>query len=278
MSFSAYRAQYWQGVRDLLPLVSGVLPFGLIAGANGVALGMAPETVMGMTLLFFAGSAQLAAYQLIQENAPFVIIVITSVVVNLRFAIYSATFAPLLGPLKRRHRWPIAYLLSDQVYGLCAVPDQMSRTDGERLWYMVGVATSMGVSWILSVIAGIALGASIPPEWSLEFTIPLAFLAMLVATITRPVMLLVATVSGTCAVLFQLLPYNSGFIVAVVAGVAAGWLLPGVFKQNKSGLLKSKASKLKASKSKASESKASESKTSESKTSKLKTSKTEEEG
>ncbi|WP_028301701.1 AzlC family ABC transporter permease [Oceanospirillum beijerinckii] len=244
MQFCTYRAQYWQGTRDLLPLVSGVLPFGLIAGANGVALGMNPETIMGMTLLFFAGSAQLAAYQLIQEGAPFVIILVTSVVVNLRFAIYSATFAPLLAPLKKHQRWPIAYLLSDQVYGLCAIPDQMAKSDGERLWYLIGVATSMWLSWILSVIGGVALGASIPAAWSLEFTIPLAFLAMLVATITRPVMLLVSTVSGVCAVLFQLLPYNSGFIVAVVTGVIAGLLLPNFLltralssnklKQNKS--------------------------------------------
>ncbi len=232
MQFNTYRAQFWQGVRDLLPLVSGVLPFGLIAGANGVALGMSPETIMGMTMLFFAGSAQLAAYQLIQENAPFVIILVTSVVVNLRFAIYSATFAPLLAPLKKHQRWPIAYLLSDQVYGLCAIPDQMAKSDGERLWYLIGVASSMWLSWILSVIAGVALGASIPAAWSLEFTIPLAFLAMLVSTITRPVMLLVATVSGVCAVLFQLLPYNSGFIVAVVAGVVAGLLLPNFLPAN----------------------------------------------
>lgn len=226
MPLSAYREAFWQGVRDLLPLVSGVLPFGLIAGANGVALGMSPETIMGMTVLFFAGSAQLAAYQLIQENAPFVIILVTSVVVNLRFAIYSATFAPLLAPMKRIKRWPLAYLLSDQVYGLCSVPAQQQRSDGERLWYLIGVATSMWLSWVLSVIAGIALGASIPSEWSLEFTIPLAFLAMLVSTITRPILLIVAIVSGLSAVLFQLLPYNSGFIVAVAAGVVAGLLLP----------------------------------------------------
>jgi len=226
MQFSTYRAEFWQGVRDLLPLVSGVLPFGLIAGANGVTLGMSPETIMGMTVLFFAGSAQLATYQLIQENAPFVIILVTSVVVNLRFAIYSATFAPLLAPMKRIKRWPLAYLLSDQVYGLCSVPAQQQRSDGERLWYLIGVATSMWLSWILSVIAGIALGASIPTEWSLEFTIPLAFLAMLVATITRPILLVVAVVSGFSTLLFQLLPYNSGFIVAVAAGVIAGLVSP----------------------------------------------------
>ncbi|MBQ0784656.1 MAG: AzlC family ABC transporter permease [Amphritea sp.] len=226
-----HRKQFWLGVRDLLPLVSGVLPFGLIAGATGVSLGMTPEMVMGMTVLFFAGSAQLAAYSLIQDNAPFIIIMITAVVVNLRFAIYSATFAPLLGPLKKRYRLPLAYMLSDQVYGLCSMPEQQQKSDSERLWYLTGVAVSMALSWILSVVLGIALGASIPSHWSLEFTIPLAFLAMLVTTISNRQLFMVALISGSCAIGFQLLPYNTGFIVAVVAGVSAGLLIPGLWQK-----------------------------------------------
>ena len=78
MHFNDYRQQFWQGAKDLLPLASGVIPFGLITGANGVSLGMSPEMIIGMTVLFYAGSAQLAAYQLIQENAAFVIIVLTA--------------------------------------------------------------------------------------------------------------------------------------------------------------------------------------------------------
>lgn len=230
MEFRNSKQAFWLGVRDLLPLVSGVLPFGLIAGATGVSLGMSPEMVMGMTVLFFAGSAQLAAYSLIQDNAPFVIILVTAVVVNLRFAIYSATFAPLLGPLKKRYRLPLAYMLSDQMYGLCSMPEQMQKSTLERIWYLAGVSIAMSVSWVISVILGVALGAGIPPHWSLEFTIPLAFLAMLVSTISSGLLFMVALISGSCAVLFQLLPYNLGFIVAVVAGVTGGALLPGLLK------------------------------------------------
>lgn len=233
MHFSNHRQQFWQGVRDLLPLVSGVLPFGLIAGATGLTLGMSPDTIMAMTVLFYAGAAQLAAYQLIQDNAPLVIIVMTSVVVNLRFAIYSATFAPLIAPLKPRYRYPLAYLLSDQAYGLCNVPEQLTRPSGERLWYLVGVATTMWLAWTISVILGIALGASIPAHWSLEFTIPLAFLAMLVATVTSRRLLMVAVVAGLGAIAFQALPYNLGFILAVTAGVCCGLWLPGL--QNRGG-------------------------------------------
>lgn len=228
-----HRQQFWLGVRDLLPLVSGVLPFGLIAGATGISMGMTPEMVMGMTALFFAGSAQLAAYSLIQDNAPFIIILFTVVVINLRFVIYSASFAPLLGPLKKRHRLPLTYLLSDQVYGLCAMPEQQAKSKSERVWYMTGVAISMAVSWIFSVALGVVLGASIPAHWSLEFTIPLAFLAMLVTSINNRLLFMVALASGSCAMAFQLFPYNTGFIAAVVAGVCAGLFIPKLFEKGK---------------------------------------------
>lgn len=226
-----YQQAFWLGVRDLMPLVSGVLPFGLIAGATGVSMGMTPEMIMGMTILFFAGSAQLAAYSLIQDNAPFIIIVFTVLVINFRFVIYSASFAPLLGPLKKRYRLPLTFMLSDQVYGLCSMPEQQAKSKGERVFYLAGVAISMALSWFISVALGVALGASIPASWSLEFTIPLAFLAMLVTTITNRRLFLVACISALCAIAFQLLPYNIGFIAAVVAGVSCGLLLPNLLQK-----------------------------------------------
>lgn len=226
-----YQQAFWLGVRDLMPLVSGVLPFGLIAGATGVSMGMTPEMIMGMTILFFAGSAQLAAYSLIQDNAPFIIIVFTVLVINLRFVIYSASFASLLGPLKKRYRLPLTFMLSDQVYGLCSMPEQLVKSNVERIYYYAGVAISMALSWFCSVALGIALGASIPAHWSLEFTIPLAFLAMLVTTINSRLLFFVACISGTCAIAFQLLPYNIGFIAAVMAGVLCGVLVPNLLKK-----------------------------------------------
>lgn len=221
-----YRKQFWLGARDLMPLLSGVIPFGLIVGATGGSLGMSPEMVVGMSALFFAGSAQLAAYSLIQDNAPFIIILLTTMVINLRFAIYSATFAPLLGPLPKRYRFTLSYMLSDQTYGLCSLPVQMEKTRPQRIWYLAGVTLTLYVAWMISVIFGVILGAGIPAHWSLEFTIPLAFLAMLVATITSRLLFLVAVISGSCAILFQQLPFNTGFIVAVAAGVVGGLWLP----------------------------------------------------
>ena len=212
-----------EGVKDLLPMIPGVLPFGLITGANSASLGLSPEMTIGATLLFFAGSAQLAAYQLIQENALPVVILVTTLMINIRFVIYSAAFAPLLHSMKIRHKWPLAYLLSDQAYGLCVSKFAPNDHGREKLFYYIGAAVAMWASWVAFVIMGMFIGEKIPSSWSLEFAIPLAFLAMLVSIIRDRVSLMTAVFSAVIASCLAYLPYNLGFILAIVGGVAAGF-------------------------------------------------------
>ncbi|MHA6964516.1 AzlC family ABC transporter permease [Zobellella denitrificans] len=219
---SGGRRFFLEGAKDLLPMIPGVLPFGLITGANSVSLGLSPEMTIAATVLFFAGSAQLAAYQLIQENALPAVILFTTLMVNIRFVIYSAAFAPLLHSLKLRHKWSLAYLLSDQAFGLCASrfsPDDHGR---EKLFYYTGAAVAMWASWVAFVIMGMLVGEKIPSSWSLEFAIPLAFLAMLVSIVRDRISLITAISSAVIATSFIHLPYNLGFISAIIGGVAAG--------------------------------------------------------
>ncbi|WP_157953606.1 AzlC family ABC transporter permease [Zobellella maritima] len=226
------RHYFLEGIKELLPMVPGVLPFGLIAGANGTSLGFAPEMTIGMTLLFFAGSAQLAAYQLIQEQALPAVIIFTALMVNIRFFIYSATFAPLLHSLKARHKWPLAYLISDQAYGLYVSRFTPHDSGKERLYYFTGAALALWVSWVGSVILGMQVGGQIPAEWSLEFAIPLAFLAMLVSSIRDKASLITAIFSAMVATSLTQLPYNLGFITAIIGGTTIGLLASTFITKN----------------------------------------------
>lgn len=219
---SGNRYFFLEGIRDLLPMVPGVLPFGLIAGANGESLGFTPDMTLGMTVLFFAGSAQLAAYQLIQEQALPAVIVFTALMVNIRFLIYSAAFAPLLHGMKACHKWPLAYLLSDQVYALCASRFPPQDNGREKLHYFTGAALAMWASWVASVGLGLLVGERIPAGWSLEFAIPLAFLAMLVVNIRDRASLITAVAAALLAIGLSQLPYNLGFIAAIIGGIATG--------------------------------------------------------
>lgn len=213
------------GVRTLLPLTPGVIPFGLVAGVMATGMGMSPGMTMAMTLLFYSGSAQMAALQLLDNDAVPLAIVLTALIINLRFVMYSASLAPYLHHLPRRWTWPLSYMLSDQSYAICILKFSQEELGPFAHFFYAGTAVAMWLAWELSVLAGVLLGASVPSSWSLSFAIPLSFLALLVPAISNRASLAAAVVSGTVAVLATDLPYNLGLVTASIAGIVTGLVI-----------------------------------------------------
>lgn len=121
MPYPSGTQAFRQGVHSALPLTSGIVPFGLITGVTAIGMGLSPADAIGMTLLFYSGSAQMVVMQLMQSAALPVTMVVTALVINLRFLMYSASLAPHLGQLPRHRKWPMAYMLSDQSFALCTL-------------------------------------------------------------------------------------------------------------------------------------------------------------
>jgi len=231
MSSQTALRNFYLGARALAPFTPGVIPFGLITGVVATELGMSPGSTLGMTLLFFSGSAQLVALQLLAQGASALVIVATALIVNLRFIMYSASIAPYLHQLPRRWTWPMAYLLSDQSYAVC-----MGRLPSGELgrlshYFYLGAALMLWLAWHVAVMAGVYLGASIPESWSLGFTIPLSFLALLVPAIRSHTTLAAALIGGGLAVAGHSLPYNLGLVCAALGGVVAGVLVERVHER-----------------------------------------------
>ena len=225
MAYPSATQAFLQGLRALLPLTPGVIPFGLVTGVMAVELGLSPATAMGMTLLFYSGSAQMVALQLLHNGVLPVAIVATALIINLRFIMYSASLAPHFHGLPRRWTWPLCYLLSDQAYALCTLKFDNGELGRYAHHYYAGTAFGMWLAWQLSVLAGVYLGASIPESWSLSFAIPLSFLALLIPGIRDRATLAAAAVGGVIAVLAVDMPYNLGLVSAAVGGIVAGLVI-----------------------------------------------------
>jgi len=225
MQYRSAREAFLHGVRTLMPLTPGVIPFGLVTGVMAIEMGMSPGTAMGMTLLFYSGSAQMVALQLLHNGVLPVAIVVTALIINLRFVMYSASLAPHLHHLPRRWTWPLSYLLSDQSFALFSLRFSAQGQDRFTHYFYAGTASAMWLAWQLSVLAGVLLGASIPESWSLSFAIPLSFLALLIPNLRSAATLGAATVGGLIAVLAIDLPYNLGLVLASAGGVLAGLLI-----------------------------------------------------
>ena len=115
---SAARAQFFYGMKDTSPLLIGAAPFGIIYGVLATGAGIPVVMAQAISLIVFAGSAQFIAAQLIGAGASGMVIVLTTFIINLRHALYSASIAPYVKDLPRAWKWVLSYLLTDEAFAV----------------------------------------------------------------------------------------------------------------------------------------------------------------
>lgn len=225
---SRSRTSLLTGVRDLVPLVPAGVAFGLVVGAAIGQVGLGLAESVGMSAGVYGASAKLAATLLWGEAAPLVVIVVTALVINARFFIYSASIAP---HLRSRH-WVIdvalGYLVRDGAYALTmtkAVPDPEI---DETAHFFAGAAGADWVVWLVATSLGALGGALLPEAWSLDFIVPLVFVALLAGGIKGRADVEAAVVSVAAAIaLVPLMPMQTGLLTAILAGMAWGFVRDG---------------------------------------------------
>ena len=215
------------GIRDMTPILLGVIPFGMVAGVSAVSVNIPPFEAVAMSMVVFAGAAQLASIDLIGRNAPFVIVCLTALVINLRFLMYSASLSPHFKGLPLRWKGLLAYMLTDQAYVMSITRYSQPGGEQKKHWYYAGAALTLWVAWLVSTTVGALLGAQVPSSWSLDFAVPLTFMALLFPVIKDRANLLAALVSGVTAVAASGLPYNLGLMLASILGILVGTVVEG---------------------------------------------------
>lgn len=221
---SSARAQFLAGLRAAGPILIGAAPFGVIYGVLAIGAGIPVVLAQAISLIIFAGSAQFVAAQLIGAGASGLVIVLTTVVMNLRHALYSASMAGHIRHLPRAWKWLLAYLLTDEAYAVAITHYRSNAGEPDRHWYFLGAGLALWGTWQLSTAVGIFLGTGIPPEWSLDFTLALTFIALLVPMLGTRADIVAAVVGGGIAVAAFGLPYKLGLVLAAVCGIGAGML------------------------------------------------------
>jgi 4-azaleucine resistance transporter AzlC len=222
-------SEFTSGMQAELPLLVGVVPFGMIYGVLALEAGLRPAEAQSMSFIVFAGSAQFILTQLVVAGTPGLVMILTAAVVNLRHALYSASLAPFLRNLSPAWKLGLAYLLTDEAYAVTIVhfTDPHALHQDQRHWYLLGSGLTLWLSWQISTALGIFLGALIPDSWSLDFSLPLIFIALVVPRLTSRAAVFTALTAGLGAVLAMQLPLQLGLIFASLAGILAGWLLEG---------------------------------------------------
>ncbi|HLF73692.1 MAG TPA: AzlC family ABC transporter permease [Anaerolineales bacterium] len=218
---------FWAGVRADFPLLVGVFPFGMIYGALALNAGLSTSAAQMMSSIVFAGSAQFITTQLVHEAAPGLVIVLTIAVVNLRHMLYSASLAPYVASLSTRWKTLLSYLLTDEAYAATVMHYEKEGATRHSHWFFLGAGFSLWSTWQASTALGIFLGAAIPASWSLDFALPLTFIAMVVPVLRNRPAVAAAISAGIVALFAYSLPYKLGLILAALVGIAVGTFLEG---------------------------------------------------
>jgi 4-azaleucine resistance transporter AzlC len=220
------RTEFFNGVKAELPILAGTMPFGMIFGTLAVASGLPGNIAFGMSSIVFAGSAQFVTTQLIAQATPWFVIILTAAVINVRHVLYSASIAPHVQHLPARWKALIAYLLTDEAYAVAITRyNQPDQGGPYGHWFAFGAGFLLWASWQISTAIGIVLGALVPASWSLDFALPLTFIALVVPALRERAMVTAAVVAGVVAVIAFAMPLKLGLITAVAAGIIAGLLV-----------------------------------------------------
>jgi predicted branched-subunit amino acid permease len=239
---SASSTDTWKsGFKDGFKLSTAVMPgmaaWGMVTGMAMVQSGLTIWQALGMTFIVYGGSAQLASLPLIAAAAPIWVIFVTTVVVNLRFVIFSAVLGPQFSHLPWHKRLFYGYFNIDVTIALFSqrFPDAAATRFEQRAGFYVAIGYTQWVAWQIGSVAGILLATQIPPTWGVGYAGTLALLAIMIPLIINRAALVGVAVAGVVAILAISLPYRLGLLLAVLIGMGAAMAVDTLAARKKAG-------------------------------------------
>ncbi|TQF70106.1 AzlC family ABC transporter permease [Pseudoalteromonas luteoviolacea] len=214
-----------KGLLDMLPLNLAVLPWGILCGSLAIQNGFSALEAQLMSLLVFAGSAQLVAIELMAKDVSFVTLVITTFIISARHLLYGLSIRNKMIDKPLKWRGPIAFFLTDELF---AFSHHHRAYQGKlRLVYALVAGASFYLAWNLWTFFGIVAGQYLPDltNLGLDFAIAAIFIALVIPGITNTSTLVACIVSGLSMLYFKTVEFEFGLVAAALLGMTTGYLL-----------------------------------------------------
>ncbi|MBF2087411.1 MAG: AzlC family ABC transporter permease [Synechococcales cyanobacterium K44_A2020_017] len=216
------RHEVLSGMRGILPLVIGAVPFGIIFGTLASGSGLSAAGAMGMSIFVFAGSSQFIALGLLASGTAIPLVIVTTIVVNVRHLLYSISMMPHLRHDSLAWKLLLSFWLTDENFAVAIARYNQADSSPHKHWYSLGAGVLMYGNWLLCTGLGITLGQQIPTNLGLDFAMAVTFIGMVIPyVVTRPMGVAVG-VAGSVALLAHGLPHQLGLMVASLVGILAG--------------------------------------------------------
>ena len=216
------RQAYRDGLTGVAPLLVGVAPFGRAFGVAAAQSQIGGALGYATSIIIFGGAAQMATVQLFDAGAASAVIIATALVINARHFMYSAALAPHFREFPAMWRYAAPYLMTDQAFAVSITRYETVTDPAYKRRYYIGAGLGLWLTWQMTTALGAIAGAGVPDSWSLDFAIPLVFLALLIPAVKDRPGLIAAIVGGVVALGGASIPYSLGLIIGALSGIAAG--------------------------------------------------------
>lgn len=224
MAITTPKSAYLRGLADGAPFILLIIPFASLFGLLATEAGLNVMEALVFSVVVIAGAAQFTALQLLQEEAPTIVVLASALAVNLRMAMYSASLTPYIGSAPLWQRALAAYVTVDQSYIVAIAKFEKSpeMTVPQRVGYFFGAVTPIVPLWYGFTVVGAFLGTQVPDSWALDFAIPITFLAMIAPMFRTLAHVVAALTAVVVSLLVAGVPYSLGIIIAGIVGMMAG--------------------------------------------------------
>lgn len=210
------------GAKTIAPLDPGSFLFGLAFGALIQVAGFNSWAGISGSFLVMAGASQIATVEALRVGAPLVVAVLTALVINARFALYSAALAPTYSAFPRRWKFGLAYLMTDQAAAITLHNQHVYPDPVRRRWFALGASLTFALAWYAGTAAGVLLGPVIPAAWQIAFIVPLMFIALMVPSLRHRSELAAAVVAVIITLILKDLPLGLNVILGAIGGISIG--------------------------------------------------------
>lgn len=212
--------EFIRGIKKGFPICLGYIPVWFTFGLIAVKMGFNPleATIISMTNMASAG--QFAGIRLIEGGAPYIELVITTFVINLRYMLMSLSLSQkVASDMPFYKRAVMAFCITDEVFALAAM-----EKDDVSFPFFGGLMTTPIAGWTLGTFLGAVASSLLSPM--LQGCFGIALYCMFIAIIIPPArkgrkVAIAVVVSALLSCLFKYVP---GINVLSKSG-GGGWAI-----------------------------------------------------
>lgn len=228
-------AAFLAGVKAAIPVWVAFVPTAFAVGIAAKVQGLSLGEIVLMSMLVYAGPAQFAALEPLAAGRSALQILVTTLLINLRFLIMSAAIAPYFRGVRRARLLFGAHFISASSFIIpfahfqkqAAHAPAAEKSGEANFRFFLGVGLANFTVWVAGSAAGYWAALGIPAAFdeALKFVLPGYFACLLAVEIRERAAQWVGAVSFFTAMLGMAINPDWGWLFTAAVTTTAGWMV-----------------------------------------------------